>query len=573
MKAHFKKKFQLTDEGAASLVKSTSMSFLVYVINMCPVILLMLLINHLIYDVNYSKGVYIGASLGVLVLLFIGLFVEYEWLFNVTYKESERLRVRIAKTLKSLPLSYFSKKDLSDLSQSIMSDVESIEHAISHAIPKIYGLYFFLPIIGLLLIVGNVPLGLAVIVPTLLRFLVLMLFKDKILSGSTLYHGILRTNSEKFQETIELYQEIRGFQLGEGIRKDLYEQMDYSERMHLKTEKAIVGVLSLSALFSFISLGVVLVIGTYLVLNGELTLLYLLGYLLAAMKIKDMVDLSNETLIEVLYIAPRVEKIKEINEAKQQEGEDVLLKRFDLDLVDVGFSYDKETPILNDVTFSAKQGEVTALVGPSGCGKTTLLRLLSRLYDYDKGKIMIDGHDLKDISTASLFNHISIVFQDVILFNTSILENIRIGRLDASDEEVKEAARLASCLDFIEKMPEGFSTKIGENGAELSGGERQRLSIARAFLKNAPILLLDEIASSLDVENERSIQESLNTLIKDKTVIIISHRLKSIENVDKIIVFDKGGVENIGTHESLLENSPLYQTLITKSQYAESFTY
>lgn len=573
MKAHFKKKFQLTDEGAASLVKSTSMSFLVYVINMCPVILLMLLINHLIYDVNYSKGVYVGASLGVLVLLFIGLFVEYEWLFNVTYKESERLRVRIAKTLKSLPLSYFSKKDLSDLSQSIMSDVESIEHAISHAIPKIYGLYFFLPIIGLLLIVGNVPLGLAVIVPTLLRFLILMLFKDKILSGSTLYHGILRTNSEKFQETIELYQEIRGFQLGEGIKKDLYEQMDYSERMHLKTEKAIVGVLSLSALFSFISLGVVLVIGTYLVLNGELTLLYLLGYLLAAMKIKDMVDLSNETLIEVLYIAPRVEKIKEINEAKQQEGEDVLLKRFDLDLVDVGFSYDKETPILNDVTFSAKQGEVTALVGPSGCGKTTLLRLLSRLYDYDKGKIMIDGHDLKDISTASLFNHISIVFQDVILFNTSILENIRIGRLDASDEEVKEAARLASCLDFIEKMPEGFSTKIGENGAELSGGERQRLSIARAFLKNAPILLLDEIASSLDVENERSIQESLNTLIKDKTVIIISHRLKSIENVDKIIVFDKGRVENIGTHESLLENSPLYQTLITKSQYAESFTY
>lgn len=573
MKAHFKKKFQLTDEGAASLVKSTSMSFLVYVINMCPVILLMLLINHLIYDVNYSKGVYVGASLGVLVLLFIGLFVEYEWLFNVTYKESERLRVRIAKTLKSLPLSYFSKKDLSDLSQSIMSDVESIEHAISHAIPKIYGLYFFLPIIGLLLIVGNVPLGLAVIVPTLLRFLVLMLFKDKILSGSTLYHGILRTNSEKFQETIELYQEIRGFQLGEGIKKDLYEQMDYSERMHLKTEKAIVGVLSLSALFSFISLGVVLVIGTYLVLNGELTLLYLLGYLLAAMKIKDMVDLSNETLIEVLYIAPRVEKIKEINEAKQQEGEDVLLKRFDLDLVDVGFSYDKETPILNDVTFSAKQGEVTALVGPSGCGKTTLLRLLSRLYDYDKGKIMIDGHDLKDISTASLFNHISIVFQDVILFNTSILENIRIGRLDASDEEVKEAARLASCLDFIEKMPEGFSTKIGENGAELSGGERQRLSIARAFLKNAPILLLDEIASSLDVENERSIQESLNTLIKDKTVIIISHRLKSIENVDKIIVFYKGRVENIGTHESLLENSPLYQTLITKSQYAESFTY
>ena len=225
------------------------------------------------------------------------------------------------------------------------------------------------------------------------------------------------------------------------------------------------------------------------------------------------------------------------------------------------------------MSFTAKQGEVTALVGISGSGKTSVLRLISRLYDYDTGSILIDVKDIKNISTESLFKNVSIVFQDVTLFNTSIMENIRLGRESATDEEVKEAARLANCMDFIEKLPDGFNTLIGENGAELSGGERQRISIARAFLKDAPVLILDEISASLDVDNEKKIQDSLNKLIKDKTVIIISHRLKSIENVNKIVVIDEGVVETSGNHDELIKDSKVYKNLIEKTKLAEAFNY
>ncbi|MCH0184168.1 ATP-binding cassette domain-containing protein, partial [Enterococcus faecium] len=252
------------------------------------------------------------------------------------------------------------------------------------------------------------------------------------------------------------------------------------------------------------------------------------GYLLAAIKIKDSFDSMKEAVLEIFYLAPKIQRIRAMKETSIQEGSDSPLKSFDIELRDVSFSYDNNTPILDHISFTAKQGEVTALVGASGSGKTSILKLVSRLYDYDEGCILIDGYDIKRVSPASLFSKIAIVFQEVTLFNTSILENIRIGNSQASDEEVKKAARLANCEDFIEKLPDGYHTLVGENGSSLSGGERQRLSIARAFLKNAPILILDEITASLDAENEKRIQESLNRLIQDKTVLIISHRLKSI---------------------------------------------
>lgn len=572
MKEHFKKKFHVTEEGAQGLVRAVWASFIVNVIAMFPVMILMLLGQQILEGTFHSQTLYFALSLGICVILFIALLVEYERMYNATYKESANLRENLGKTLAKLPLAFFSKRNLSDLAQSIMSDVEAIEHAMSHAIPKIYGLYLFIPILGVMLLIGNVKLGLAVILPMTLRLLILVAFKGEGIKSNKKFFDKLRANAEDFQEAIELHQEIRSYHLTDDVQKDLYTKMDESEKIQMKTEGLAIVVMALSNLFSFISLGIVLYVGVGLLAKGEVSLLYVVGYVLAAMKLKDLIDLSSETALEIRHITPRVENIASIQDAPLQKGKDVDLRRVSINVEDVHFGYGEKN-VLDGVNFTARQGDVTALVGPSGCGKSTLLKLMSRLYDYDSGSIRIDDYDIQNVSTDSLFKKTSIVFQDVMLFNTSVMENIRIGRLDATDEEVKEAARMANCMDFIDEMPEGFHTAIGENGQELSGGQRQRLSIARAFLKDAPILILDEITSSLDVENERIIQQSLNHLIQNKTVVIISHRLKSVEKADKIVVLNKGKVEGEGRHDELMKTSPTYRNLIEKSEMAEAFVY
>jgi len=318
--------------------------------------------------------------------------------------------------------------------------------------------------------------------------------------------------------------------------------------------------------------GATILFGTSIYLKGEASLLYLIGYIMCASKIIDAVNSLLSNFAELMYLDGNLQRIKELRSTEIQSGEEKKLKKFDIEFKNVEFGYG-ENKVIDNISFIAKQGEVTAIVGPSGCGKTTVLRLMSRLYDYDKGKIIIDDNDIKEIDTESLFENISIVFQEVTLFNTSILENIRFGDKNATDEQVKEAARLANCEEFIEKLPEKYDTLIGENGSKLSGGERQRISIARAFLKNAPIILLDEISASLDVENEMKIQESLNKLIKNKTVLVVSHRMKSIENVNKIIVMENGKIESQGSHMELIEKSKVYKTMVAKSNLAENYSY
>ena len=573
MKEFYKKRFALTDKGARNLSKATMASFFVYCTNMLPAILLMIFAQEVLENMGQSKGFYIGFSVLTLIAMYILLSIEYDKLYSTTYQESADLRVRTAENLSKLPLSYFSKHDISDLAQTIMSDIEGIEHAMSHAIPKVGGMALFFPLISIMMLVGNVKMGLAVIIPTVLSFIFIPLSKKHSVKGEKEYYKVLRENSESFQENIEMQMEIKAYGLSEEMKDNLYEKMDKGEKVHLKAEIANILIMSLSSIFSFISLAVVIFVGVNLIINKEISPLYLVGYLLAAMKIKDALDASKQGMMEIFYLSPKIERLKEIQNQDLQEGDDYELKKFDIDLKDVEFAYNKDTKVLNGVSFKAKQGEVTALVGASGCGKTTILKLISRLYDYDEGQILIDGKDIKEISTESLFDKVSIVFQDVVLFNQSVMENIRIGKQDASDEEVKRAAKLANCTDFIEKMDKGFDTVIGENGAELSGGERQRLSIARAFLKDAPILILDEIAASLDVDNEKKIQESLNNLIKDKTVVIISHRMKSIENADKIVVLENGKLESEGKHEELLQKSKVYKNLIEKTKMAEEFIY
>lgn len=573
MKSFYKKRFALTDKGAKNITKATIASFLVYCINMVPAILLMFFAQEILEDIPQNNFFYLAFSIITLVIMFVLLHIEYDKLYSTTYEESANLRIETAEYLSKLPLSYFSKHDLSDISQTIMADIEGIEHAMSHSIPKLGGLLMFFPLISIMMLIGNWKMGIAVIAPTLISFLFIPLSKKIQTNGFQKHYDVLRRNSEAFQENIEMQMEIKSYDLSSEMQSDLYAKMDESERIQFKTESAGATILGVSTLFGFISLAVVIFVGTKLILNGELSVLYLIGYFLAAIKIKDAVDASKEGVMEIYYLTPKIQRIREIREQKLQQGVDCEISRFDIDVKDVHFSYNDDTKVLNGSSFTAKQGEVTALVGASGSGKTSILRLVSRLYDYDDGEILIDGEDIKNISTDSLFSKISIVFQDVTLFNTTVMENIRIGRQTATDEEVMMAAKLANCEDFISELSQGYDTIIGENGAELSGGERQRLSIARAFLKNAPILILDEIAASLDVDNEKKIQDSLNKLVKNKTVLIISHRMKSIENADKIVVLDKGKVESQGTHAELLKRSEVYKNLIKKSQSAECFVY
>lgn len=573
MKNYFKKRYALSDQGAKNLTKATLYCTLTYFANLAPVFILMAMFDQLILGNVHATWQYICMAVVTLLLMYVLLSKEYVSLYNATYKESAKLRTDIAENLADLPLAYFSKHDLSDLSQTIMADVNSIEHAMSHSIPKVVGMWIFFPIIGLMMIIGNWKLGLATIIPTLVSFVVIPMSRKKEISANSKYYSVLRENSELFQETIELQQEINSFNQSKNVKESLYKKMEESEKIHLKVELLAMVLTAISTLFAYISVAVVILVGIELLMCGEISLLYLIGYIIAAIKVKELFDISKEGILEMYYIEPAVKRIKEIKNAVLQEGKDTKLSSFDIGFKNVSFAYDEDTQVLKDVSFTAKQGEVTALVGASGSGKTSILRLVSRLYDYDGGSILIDGKDIKDISTESLFKDVSIVFQDVTLFNTSVMENIRLGRESASDEEVRKAAKLANCMDFIDKLPEGFDTPIGENGAELSGGERQRLSIARAFLKDAPILILDEISASLDVDNEKKIQESLNKLIENKTVIIISHRLKSIENVNKIVVIDDGIVETVGTHDELMNQSKVYKNLIQKTKLAEEFNY
>jgi len=573
MKNYYKKRYALSEQGAKNLTKATIYCFLTYCINLGPMFILMGLINQLVLGNVSSTLQYIVMAILTLIFMYILLSEEYVSLYNSTYKESANLRKGIAENLAQLPLAYFSKHDLSDLSQTIMSDVERVEHSMSHSIPKVVAMWLFFPLMGLIMLIGNWKLGLAAIIPTLLSFMINPLAKQKEVSEYSRYFNVLRDNSELFQETIELQQEISSFNQADKVKKNLYEKMEESERIHLNVEIVPMLAVGISSSLSYISLAVVLAVGIQLLIHNEISLLYLIGYLIGAIKVKELFDVSREGMTEMSYIEPAIVRIKEIKNAALQEGEDTDLSSYDIEFKNVSFAYNKDAKVLKDVSFTAKQGEVTALVGISGSGKTSVLRLISRLYDYDTGSILIDGKDIKNISTESLFKNVSIVFQDVTLFNTSIMENIRLGRESATDEEVKEAARLANCMDFIEKLPDGFNTLIGENGAELSGGERQRISIARAFLKDAPVLILDEISASLDVDNEKKIQDSLNKLIKDKTVIIISHRLKSIENVNKIVVIDEGVVETSGNHDELIKDSKVYKNLIEKTKLAEAFNY
>lgn len=573
MTQKLQKLFAVTEQGARDLITASVWSVFSNIAYILPMFLIMFFLQGYFEGTLKSAYFYTGVIAVLAVVMCILLHINYNTLYTVTFKECKELRVEIANRLKALPLAYFSKHDISDLSQTVMADVAALEHALSHAIPQTIGLVIYLIVIGAMMIIAHPALGLCVFVPILASFILLMLSKKIQVRETTRDFHKQRERSEFFQEAIELQQEIKSYGRTEDTAEKLNRNVDEAEKLHLSVEAHQAIPLNIAMAALKFSVGVTVFFGLKMYLAGTAPLLYFIGYVIAASRIVDAVAAVEANLAEIMYLDSRVKRINELRETAVQEGSPADLQHYGIEFKDVEFSYDEGQKIIAGISFTAEQNKVTALVGPSGCGKTTVLRLASRLYDYNKGQILIDGKDIAQIDTDSLFEKISIVFQDVGLFNTSIMENIRIGNKNASDEQVKEAARLANCAEFIEALPDGWNTFVGENGSRLSGGERQRLSIARAFLKNAPIIILDEISASLDVENEMNIQESLNTLIKDKTVIIISHRLKSVENADKIIVMNAGKIDAEGTHTELLEKSPLYRSMIKKSGLTEQWVY
>ena len=573
MKNYLKNRFGLTDKGAEGALVAIRYSSLKTLSYMLPMFLLMYVMQGLLNLGEFSLKL---SVLAYIIISFVMIFVinkDYITTYNETYKESANLRIEISEIINDLPLSFYSSRELTDLSQTIMKDVEAIEHGLSHAVPGFYGFIINLFIISILLLIGNLKLGLAVIIPIYISAILNLLSSKMQKKGVRSYYKEQRKSSKMFQELIDLSTEIKSYNLTEGKEKNGIDFVRSLEKNHIKSELGQVIPIVSATVVANLSLALAIYVGLNILIEGEINILYFAGYLFASARLIDGVAAFNQFYGELMYIDSPVEKIKALRNEKIQKGKGADLRSFDIKGDRVSFSYLDDKKVIDNISFKALQGKTTALVGPSGCGKSTLIKLVARLYDYDSGKITIDGKEIKNIDTKDLFKHISMVFQDVILFNGSVMENIRLGRSSASDEEVLEAARLANCDDFVKELPRGYETEIGENGSNLSGGERQRISIARAFLKDAEIILLDEIAASLDVENEKYIQESLNKLTKNKTVIIISHRMKSIENVDQIIVMRDGRIEDFGRHEELLERSKTYKKMIESSKKSEEFVY
>ena len=542
MKTYLKRAFQLSDSGVKGLAKSIWSFFFYYVSFVPPMVCVFLFADRLLNGNTGKPVVYLLFMLAATLVMYLVINYNYKTTYDETYQESATLRIDLAEQLSKLPLSYFSKHNLSDLAQTIMADVASIEHAFANAVANSIGFAIYFLVISVALLIMNWKLGLCVLLPVLTSASVLFLTKKLQVRDVNKHYDKLRDISESFQNAIELNQEIKSYGLKEKVEAQMDQQLDESENLQWKAQIIQTIPVTIGQTLSILPIGITATVGLSMLASGQVSTLILLGYIIMA----------NHEL---------------------QGGEKTVLSDFNVEIKDVCFSYQKDTPVIRHASFTAEQGQVTALVGPSGCGKTTMLKLISRLYDADSGTVQIGGTDIREIHTDSLFKYVSIVFQEVILFNTSIMENIRLGRLDASDEEVIRAAKLAGCNEFVSRLPDTYQTIIGENGAKLSGGERQRLSIARAILKDAPIIILDEIAASLDVETEVQIQTGLNHLIQGKTVIVISHRLKSIENADKIVVMKAGTVEACGKHAHLLKQSPTYRKMIEKSNLAEKFNY
>ena len=555
------RRFALSRQGAVDLIKGCIACVAQDISFMIPVgLLYMFVMDMMNGGVNGSRiALYAAGVLVCLCFIFVVTYFQYNATYLATYVESGVRRISLAEQLRKIPLSFFGKKDLADLTNSIMGDCATLETAFSHYVPALAGSLISTTLIAGCLFAYDWRMALAAVWVLPVAFTITFFSgriqeyfnRKSVAANVALESGV--------QECIESLQDLKAYNAEKAYLKELNKKIDYVEKRHIITELGTALFVVSSTLILKFGIATVALVGSVLLVQGEIEIPLFFLFLLVASRLYAPLEGALQNLAAVISTKTNIDRMNEILDHPIQTGNEQLTnKGYDIVFDRVGFAYHTGETVLKNVSFTAKQGEVTALVGPSGGGKTTVSRLAARFWDIGKGKITVGGMDVSQIEPETLLSLYSIVFQDVTLFNNTILENIRIGRKDATDEEVIQAARLANCEEFALKLPDGYNSMIGENGCELSGGERQRISIARAFLKNAPIILLDEATASLDVENETLIQTALSRLIKNKTVLVIAHRMRTVSGADKVVVLSDGIVAEQGTSEELIQTGKIY---------------
>ena len=563
------KKYALSDQGAKDLFKAIVYSVLANISLMLPVALLAIVLNAMLpvalgmEDKTAGLAWYTAAGIIILVIIFIFHYLQYTKAYIGTYEESERRRITLAEKLRTLPLGFFHERDLADLTSTIMGDCASFEHAFSHTVPQFFGALISTAIVCIVLLIMNWKMGLALLWVAPVAFAIVLLSRKWQEKLGKKYMTERMNLSEGIQECLETVQDIKACNQENTYLKKLDAKMDIAEKAQISSEMVSASLVTTGQMILRLGLVTVIVVGSSLILHGKISLFTYILYLIAASRLYDPLSGAMANMAELFGANLQVNRLKEIQEYPLESGQkDYHTKGYDVTFDHVKFSYEEGKPVLKDVSFTAKQGQVTALVGPSGGGKSTVAKLAAKFYDLDGGKITLGGVDIAKLDSVALMKDFSIVFQDVVLFNNTIMENIRVGRKGASDTDVIAAAKAAKCHEFIENLPQGYQTVIGENGSTLSGGECQRLSIARALLKDAPVILLDEATASLDVDSETQIQEAISELVSGKTVLVIAHRMRTIEAADQIVVLYKGVVAEKGNHDTLMKKNGLYRKLV-----------
>jgi len=568
---YFQNRFALSEKGAKDLRQGIVFSTLLNLVLMLPptylFFFLMEYLDNRPMNAPHRLWFYLLMAAGLMVVMLVVIRRQYDSTYTTIYNESAQRRISLAEKLRRLPLAFFGERNLSDLTATIMEDCTSLEQIFSHAVPQLFASVLSMLIIAVSLFFYDWRLAVALfwVVPMALGTLLLARrMMDK--SFERNYH-IKRSVTEQVQEGLECVQEIKSYNGEAEYNQRFDSKLKAYEKELINGELVAGSFVNLSAMLLKLGMPTLIVAGAWLLQRGDVSIFVYLAFLLISAMVYNPIQEVCNNLAILTFLDVRINRMKEMEAMPEQEGsKEVKMDNYDIEFRNVSFAYETEKQVLHNVSFTAKQGEVTALVGPSGGGKSTTAKLAARFWDIDGGKILLGGNDIAHIDPETLLRNYAVVFQDVLLFNASVSDNIRIGKRDATDEEVRRVAQLAQCDDFISRMPQGYDTVIGENGETLSGGERQRISIARALLKDAPVILLDEATASLDAENETKIQAGISELVQGKTVIIIAHRMRTVRNADHIVVLGGGTVIEQGTPEDLMAKGGEFARMVKLQQ-------